>query len=79
MSYLTAWGLMPESQEKGNEKCKHVLVCPNSASFHSENDLKSKNVRVKLFEPGMLIQKENLKSEARQILACFLVLPNSGS
>ena len=39
MSYLTAWGLL-ESKKSD----KNVKNLPNSMAFHTEKDLKSKNV-----------------------------------
>ena len=43
MLCLTAWRRLPESPG-WPEKYKNVKMCPNNMTFHTEKDLKYKNV-----------------------------------
>ena len=42
MSFLVAWRL-PESPGRP-KKCKPIKMCPNNMTFHTEKDLKYKNI-----------------------------------
>ena len=65
------------------QKHPNILILPNNMAFHTEKDLKSKNVKK---EKKYILAKDvnteknlNQSQKNRPEKSLFLVLPNSGS